>query len=420
MDFNLFKQKSVEIVQKAAPLFRFIPEGPRKKIADRIYSSFTLKYRLPKPYVKDKFPYGINLFGYFKSENGLAQGAKLYARALEESDIPHTLLALNTNDQNDQTYNSKLADEPKYAVNLIHSNANFWQKTCAEFPHVFFDRHYNIGVWMWELEKAPEEWSAVIDGVDEIWVPSEFAARPWRQMTDKPVTVIPYGIEVPYDKSLKRADFGLSEDKFLVLIMFDSLSFSSRKNPIAAIKAFLKAFNANDKKPHLVIKISNPSEKDLEMINGILNDKDRFTLITERMDKVRLNALIRLCDVLISLHRSEGFGLVMAEAMALGKPVVATNWSANVEFMSKETACMVDYTLIPVKNFHHDNMDAVYWADADVDQAAYYLKRLFEDKEFYQSLSVKGSHHIKTHLVPEIAAAKMKARVNQIIYAKQE
>ena len=140
MDINLFKQKSVKILQKAAPLFRFIPEGPRKKIADRVYSSFTMKYRLPKPYVKGLFPYGINLFGHFKSENGLAQGAKLYARALEESDIPYTLLALNTETQNDQSYNSKLADKPKYAVNLIHFNANFWQKT---FRNWRFISHYH-------------------------------------------------------------------------------------------------------------------------------------------------------------------------------------------------------------------------------------------------------------------------------------
>lgn len=132
------------------------------------------------------------------------------------------------------------------------------------------------------------------------------------------------------------------------------------------------------------------------------------------MEKPRLNALIRLCDVYVSLHRSEGFGLVMAEAMALGTPVVATAWSANTEFMTGQTACLVDCTLVPVQDQYEYEDDAFRWAEADAQQAAAYLKRLHEDRAFYQEKAACGKAWIEEHLSPEASAGRMRQRLEAI------
>ena len=160
--------------------------------------------------------------------------------------------------------------------------------------------------------------------------------------------------------------------------------------------------------------MNHPRKEDVEFFERELGHQAGYTLITEQMEKSRLNALIRLCDVFISLHRSEGFGLVMAEAMALGTPVVATNWSANTEFMTQETSCMVDYQLVPVRKQYQYGEASHRWAEADVDQAAGYLKRLFEDKAYYREKAEAGRKWITTRFSPEESARKMRKRLEEI------
>ena len=265
----------------------------------------------------------------------------------------------------------------------------------------------------------PRTWLPVLKYVDEIWAPSEFIARALRKETEKPVTVIPYGISVPWDETVTRTELGLPEDAFLVLTMFDSNSYSSRKNPAAAVEAFARAFGVGESNAHLVIKVNHPSPEDLAFFEKTLGKDGRYTLITERMDKKRLNAMIRLCDVFISLHRSEGFGLVMAEAMALRTAVVSTNWSANVEFMPPEAACMVDYTLVPVGD-QYQRGEGIQnrWADADTDQAAEYLRRLHDDPAYRRQKTDAGYRYISQHLTPARSAEKMRRRLSEILEQK--
>lgn len=395
---------------------KLIPDRVRKKFSSRILGHLESRTEPPKPYIAGAYPPGVNLYGFFKAENGLAQGVKLYAGALAKTGIPYTLL--NTDflgwlQQEDMTFADRLTTENRYAINVIHINPDQWQEAVGEFPRSQFDGHYNIGVFLWELETIPDYWKEMLDYVDEVWTPSEFIARAIRKETEKPVTVIPYGIETPWDETLTRKDFGIGETDFAVLMMFDSNSFASRKNPGGAMAAFREAFGDTPEHATLVVKINNPKEEDLAFIRE--NAGDNVILITERMDKQRLNSLIRLCDVYISLHRSEGFGLVMAEAMSLGVPVVATNWSANTEFMPPETACMVDYRLIPVNNAYQFDNGKLVWADADTHQAAVCLRRLREDAPFRKEKAQAGQQYIRTHVTPEQSAEKMRTRVEEIL-----
>ena len=138
--------------------------------------------------------------------------------------------------------------------------------------------------------------------------------------------------------------------------------------------------------------------------------------MTERLDREKMNSLIQLCDGFLSLHRSEGFGLVMAEAMNLGTATVATNWSANTEFMTKETSCLVDAKQIPVGNAYQYEQEGLTWADADVHQAAEYLKRLKDDPEYYREKAEKGKKYIEENLSLEKCADVIRKRMNEILH----
>ena len=398
---------------------KVVPAKVRHLISRPLEKTVVPQTKIPKPYRPGKYPAGINLYGLLKAEIGLSQGAKLYARALEVGGIPHTLLNLDFMDelpQTDNSYDGRLTKENQYAINVVHINPLEWRYALGPFPQKQFDGHYNVGIFQWELETAPPEWAPMFDYVDEVWTPSAFTARTMKKMTDKPVIPVLYGMEAPYDEKLTRADFGLEDDDFLVLMMFDSNSYASRKNPGGAIDAFREAYGENPEHVKLVIKINNPKEEDVAFVEEHIGGKAGYTLITERMDKPRLNSLIRLCDVFLSLHRAEGFGLVMAEAMMLGTPCVATNWSANTEFMTDESACMVGYELVPVNGAYLlSDREAMQWAEPDTHEAAGYLKRLRDDPEYYREKAEKGRAMIEERLSMAQCAKDIRDRMNAIL-----
>ena len=401
-----------------AHLTRFIPKGPRQKVRDWLIDKTSIQpVEPPKPYRKGKFPYGINEYGFFREENGLGQGARMYARSIEAAGIPHRFIHLNFltwMPQHETSFDGKLDPKPAYAVNLIHLNPDQWEEAMRNYPKGSFDKRYNIGIWLWELETLPRGWLKYLDYVDELWVPSEFIAGAARKETAKPVTVIPYGMEVTRAE-LTRADFDLPEETFIALSMYDSNSYVHRKNPMAAIEAFTEAFSGNSN-AMLIVKINHPKEAETAQIEDQLKKAGvQYRLIQERMEREELNALIACCDAFISLHRSEGFGLPIAEAMALGTPAVATNWSANAEFMSGEGACPVGYTLVPVGDRYKDAEEGQVWAEPDIHEAAGYLQKLYEDPGYREGVAAAGQAHVRTTLSIEKSGKMMKKRLDEIL-----
>lgn len=373
-----------------------------------------------QPFQKDKFPYGVNLVGNIRGDNGLGQSMRLIANIISESETPFTInnfFVPPGGSMTDGTYDAKITTDAPYNINLIHVNASEFTICYMQMGNKLWDHRYNIAYWLWELEDFPEEWLANINLVDEIWTPAEFISNTLRKYTDKPVRTIPYCVNAPTDDNFDRKHFGLPEDKFLFLMMFDSGSVMERKNPLGAINAFKKAFGKENKDVGLVIKINEieQSEKDIEYIHSLLDGYDNIYTICHTMSKAEVNSLVKSVDVFVSLHRAEGFGLVLAEAMLVGTPTIATNWSANTEFMNRDVACMVDYQMIEIEKDMPPFKKGYRWADADVDQAAQYMEKLFEDKEYYEHIKTHAYDHIREKLSMEHATGLLKTRLEEIM-----
>jgi glycosyltransferase involved in cell wall biosynthesis len=250
-----------------------------------------------------------------------------------------------------------------------------------------------VGYWWWELDRVPRAWLAWAALMDEIWVSSRFIHDTFaRALPGKPIRYVPLPVPEPIPSALTRVDFGLAADIFTVLVAFDLSSHWARKNPMGAIAAFRRAFpSAID--AQLVLKVSgadqNPGQ--LEQLRGLTADMPNVRIIDRNLPPHDLAALIRCADVLLSLHRSEGFGLFIAEAMWLGTAVVATGWSGVMDMLDPDNALLVKFTKVPVKPADYPSVPpGAQWADPDIGHAADCLRRLASDPGLRTQLRTKA------------------------------
>ena len=376
-----------------------IPGFALKKLQERKRSSEISAMTAAEvaPYDPSGFQGGINLIGNLRHHTGLGQSCRLLGRELLDSGIPCSLRNFAVSDSfgaGPTELDEYIRDDSPYGINIFHVPMHEFAEAFRKIGREQWDRHYNIAFWLWELEKFPEEWIPLISKLDEIWTPAEFVSRAIRKVTDKPVITVPYHVTAPFNAAAGRDYFGLPEDKFLFLVMYDANSMADRKNPKAAVEAYKKAFpqgSTGQKETGLVLKVGF-SEKDRSAEQELRAAMPGYHLyfLYETYTKQDVNALIRNCDVFISLHRSEGFALVPAEAMILGTPTVTTNWSANTEFQTPESACLVKYTLREIGKDLWPYRKNDLWADADTDDAAGYIRRLYEDRACFERIRENG------------------------------
>lgn len=410
----------IDIMAKIKPIItKVIPiEFLRKRKQNYMkYHTARLKNEKIEPFIPEKYEKGINLIGNIRLDSGLGQSCRLVARELEDSGLPFLVYEHHISEafsMTDLTCDHLIGSQLKYSVNLLHINAQEFTVSYLQLGKKVLDYHYNIAFWLWELEEFPEDWTGCIHLLDEIWTPAEFVSRAIRKKTDKPVITIPYHVEAPIDEKYDRRYFNLPEDRFLFLMMYDSGSMIERKNPIGVLQAFKQAFNREEQKVGLVIKLNGNNEQDIVNIRSYLDGYTNVYFMTETFSKIEVNSLIANMDVLVSMHRAEGFGLVMAEAMLNGVPCIATNWSANTEFMNHDVACMLDYQFAELKHQIGPYEKGNRWADPSVEQAAMYMRKLYGDKIFYDNLSVRAKAYIQETLGKERVTKLIKGRLEEI------
>lgn len=415
------KTEFYNIAENLKPvLVKIIPPAILRKVKSKIVKTNFVKYNslINHTFQRHKFPDGINLIGSIQANHGLGQSCRLLANELESSKIPVCLynfvLSRNIINLDEHCYDDRISDKLKYNINLIHINPYEFCYSYFRVDKSFWEARYNIGFWLWELEVFPEDWRLAFRGLNEIWTPSEFISRNLRCLTDIPVKTMPYCVTAPVDSKYNRDYFKLPEDKFLFLTMFDSNSTMERKNPLGAIKAFKKAFEKENKNVGLIVKINNCHEEDIKVIQAFVKGYENIYFVTKSLTKIQVNSLLKCADVFISLHRAEGFGLVMAEAMLVGTPVIATDYSANTEFMNNDVACMVRYEMTTVKQKNPVYPLGAEWAEPNLLHAAEYMEKLYVDREYYEEKRINALGFINDKLSMKNAVDRIESRISEI------
>jgi glycosyltransferase involved in cell wall biosynthesis len=311
-------------------------------------------------------------------------------------------------------------DPPRHFVDLCigHFNAesafldNTWHRSMA------VECKYSIGYWAWELAEYPDEWMNAFLFYDEIWASTEFARAAFASKSPRPVHLMPMVVENPaIDGSLNRDYFGLPTDRFLLFFHFDFRSFVERKNPDAAIRAFLEAFPTGAESVGLVIKTLNGEHDPAgwARVTSLASTDSRIQIINREFTRLEVTSLIGACDCYVSLHRSEGFGRGLAEAMLLEKPVITTSYSGNMDFCSAETTFLVDYDLVPVREHDYIGTKNQVWADAKVGHAAEVMRTVYGNKELRERVARQGAAMIRAKYSPEVVGALYAHRLNEIM-----
>ena len=273
-----------------------------------------------------------------------------------------------------------------------------------------------INIPFWELGRFPANWLPNFADMDEIWAPSRFIQTALAGRVAKPVIHMPVAIELPPSWALPRERFDLPADRFLFFYAFDFLSFMERKNPRGVISAFRTAFPRRGT-AGLVLKCMNGAlvhDQFAAFRDEIGDDPDIF-LIDATLSRHETLGLIGAADAIVSLHRSEGLGLLIAEAMLLGKPVIATGYSASREFLNDATGYPVGYQLVPVREGEYPFHEGQVWAAPDVAHAAWLMRRLQEEPARAAPLVTRAANHLQEHHSRTAVARQQIARLRTLV-----
>jgi glycosyltransferase involved in cell wall biosynthesis len=334
---------------------------------------------------------GVNIAGYMRAESGVGEASRLLVSALDAAGIPFSAVTYdNTDARQLATPPRQHAEQRTNPIDVICVNADQLHHFLGDVSG-FDDGRYRVGVWAWEVDVMPAWMGRSSELVDEIWTYSAHAAHAIRAATSKPVRVVPPPILRPHARPLSRSELDLPEG-FVFLFSFDFASVFERKNPLAVIEAFGRAFEGRAG-VHLVIKTvgGDRHPEQLERLVAAAGVHENVSVRDAYVTREEHQALVSACDAFVSLHRAEGYGLHLAEAMALGKPVIATGYSGNLEFMDDTNSVLVPYELVPVPAGCDPYPSGARWAEPDIDAAAASMRDIVEDRTLARTLGERAA-----------------------------
>lgn len=358
---------------------------------------------------------GVNVIGFFRAEFGQGEAARRIVTALERTGMPFSTITFDrVPHRQDHPFEDRQGDGG-YPANIVCLNAEHLLQFVQQPERELLRGRYSAGVWFWETSRLPRTLRPALDFVDEVWVASPFVAEAIAEETAKPVLTFPLPVLVPEPPPLARADLGLPDDAFVFLFVFDFFSTLERKNPLGLIEAFKRAF-PEPGGALLYLKSINGerSAGDLERVRAACEGRPDIVLSDGYVAHDRLTALSALCDCYVSLHRSEGFGLTIAEAMAFGKPAIATGYSGNLAFMDEESAYLVPYSLTSLEQAVGPYPAGTVWADPDLDEAARLLRTVFDRPDEARERGLRGRNAVETRQSLERAESFLSERVPEL------
>lgn len=361
---------------------------------------------------------GVNVVGYLDAVLGLGEAARHIADALEQAGVPVDRVGLHAGLSSEEpggADGAKLSpDEAGRPVNLICVTAEALPAVTAEAGPAFFVDRRSIGFWWWEAGPFPERFAPAFEYLDEVWVGSRHVAAAIEPHSPVPVVTQPLPVAVGEFEPRSRVELGLPEG-FLFLFVFDYNSVFERKNPLALIAAFERAFEAGEGAA-LALKCIN-SDRDpgnhALLLEAAAGHPD-VHVVDRHVSRADKDAMIAACDCYASLHRAEGFGITLAEALLLGKPVLATGWSGNLEFTNAENSYLVPHRLVPIGPGADPYPAEGEWAEPDTVAAAELMRAVFERPDDARARAQLGRDQVRERHSPEAAGRAMAAAIDRL------
>lgn len=376
-------------------------------------------------------PFGVNLIGYAYGELGIGEDVRMAAHACHAAGIPFCVIDFAPGSnirQQDRSIAQWIVDTPRYAINIICLTALEHLRLFVEQGPDLFTGRYTIGYWPWELQDWPANWVHCFNLIDEAWASSRHIEQAMRRVSPVPVRWMPMAVRLPAEVDTaappQRSRFGLPADKTLFVFSFDGNSFIERKNPLGVLEAFLRAFpadHAHRNRVGLVIKCMRPDPHNpiWQRIQTTAQHDPRLIIIDAMLDKAEVLELYRACDCFVSLHRAEGFGRGIAEALLLGLDVIATDYGGNVDFCRPAGAHLVPARPRPLAP--QDYVEALnnHWAEPDLDAAAQLMRELVASRGATPGTASTGAttnamHARRTLFASDAIGARYRQRLTEL------
>ncbi|WP_158282811.1 glycosyltransferase family 4 protein [Aminobacter sp. AP02] len=362
----------------------------------------------------------IVFFGLFRSPKGLGQIARSRLAALQTTGLRSARINIEGIDDylhisgTEDVVNSDEIDNKA----ILFANPDIYSTLDMYTKRRFWRSKYRVGEWYWELPSLPAPWRGEASKLHEIWVASEFTRQSVAAVHTN-VRIVAPAISVRLiDKLEAKRRLGLPEESFTVLTMFDLASYAARKNPLGAVQAFMDAFPLarSEQRATLVIKthsstVDNPTAREIRRLAAL---DERIVIMDSRTDQGAIDFVQSACDVFISPHRSEGFGLILAECMARGKPVIATGYSGNLEFMSAENSFLSPFRLVDVPIGAYPHAEKQVWADPDLDYFVDSLRLIYNNPALAQQRASLARENIESHFAPDVVGRAMAKAISEM------
>ena len=340
----------------------------------------------------------VEVVGYVGRTAGIAESARLCAAALSASG--HAVRVFDL-DAGGETGDRSARDGGPAGTKIFHLNPPHLPRGIVRNGLRRFRETFNIGYWAWELETPPAEWAAAARYMNAILVPSTFTGDAVAKITARPVLLVPHPVTLETANPGMRGALGVAEEAFLVSTIFDFGSSFGRKNPLAAVRAFAAAAGGIPGAV-LVVKTTGADAHpdNLARLMEAIAGRPDVIVVRESWPRADVSGLIAASDAFLSLHRSEGFGLSIAEAVMRRVPVVATNWSGNTDFCDPAAAYGVSAKLVPVVDAHPDYaaLTSALWAEPDADEAADHLGRIARAPDEARARAERAAASLAAHL----------------------
>ncbi len=361
-------------------------------------------------------PEGVSVIGWATAPTGVGEACRGTLSALDRAGIPCALWTLDGRADGapgaaDEAGSQGIPYEPL----LFHVNADMMKIVQSRMPGPLLHGRHRIGYWFWELSHFPLCFAPAFQCVDEVWAPTRFCLEAYQGISPVEVRWMPPCVLPTEAAPADRAALGVKPEEFLFLYSFDVLSVPERKNPHGLLAAFAEAARGAGRPVRLLLKV-NHAEAQPEYVADLRRRAEGLpvTILVGTLRREALNGLTAACDAYVSLHRSEGLGLPLIEAMYLGKPVIATGYGGVTDFLDDDTGFVVRHRLTALAKAEGPYPAGAVWAEPDVAHAAALMRALANAPESAAPRIAAALRRVHEIYAPEAAGERLRRELARI------